>query len=149
MWFLPQEHAAHWWGERKIAGGCGSLGHCWTVSGSLFMVASLSFGLVPIIFWAVLYFWAHRCSMWILNFSYPRINHISKAAWFLLVEKGIEKPRSDYSVCLLLLVCPCFGPSQQTVRKSMYLSKSGKSAPIIFNIFICLFTHEKTQEVTL
>ena len=38
-------------------------------------------------------------------FSYPRISYISKKAWFLLVEKSIGKPRYDYRVCLLLLVC--------------------------------------------
>lgn len=58
----------------------------WTVSGSLFMMASLSFRLIPVIFWAVFFFlnfWVYRCSMWVLNFSYPSISHISKGAWFL------------------------------------------------------------------
>ena len=32
----------------------------WTVSGSLFMMASLSFRLVPVIFWAILYFLAQE-----------------------------------------------------------------------------------------
>lgn len=128
------------------------VGHCWTATGNLFMVAPLSFRLVPIIFWATLCFGTHRWSMFILVLFLPQHLSFLQGAWFLLVENGIEKPTSDYKMCLLLLVGHCFSPSKQSVRKSMYLCifpRVRNQVPIIINIFIHLFTHKKTEEVVL
>lgn len=124
----------------------------WTISGSLFMMASLSFRLIPVIFWAVVFFF-------FLTFGYI---DVPCGSWTFLTLVSVISQRGPGSFsgegyweteiwlqCMFIVTCDhWFCLSQQT--GNLYILPKVRNYPQLYSVYLYVCSYmRKIQEVVL